>query len=81
MVRSDVPRRRVGSSAPTEGGEQVAQLGRRDVAIALLVEVTQTLDEVVGGVGRLLLCDSLHDGQEHLEVDPVLCRDGSVLVR
>ena len=43
-----------------EGGEQVAQLGGRDEAVAVLVEVTQPLDEVVGGVAAARLRDGLH---------------------
>lgn len=50
-----------------ERGQQVAQLGRGDVATGVLVEVTQSLDEVVGSISRPGLRNSLVDGQEDLE--------------
>lgn len=50
-----------------ERGQQVAQLGRGDVATGVLVEVTQSLDEIVGRVSRPGLRNSLVDGQEDLE--------------
>ena len=53
-------------------GEQVPEFSRRDVAVAVLVEVPQPLDEVVGGVGSALPGDGVQDGQEHLEADAVL---------
>lgn len=56
----------------------MAELSRGDVAIAILVEVTQALDEVICGVDWALTGDGLHDGQEHLEADALIW---SVLVR
>lgn len=50
----------------------MAELSRGDVAIAILVEVTQALDEVICGVDWALTGDGLHDGQEHLEADALI---------
>ena len=56
----------------TQVGHQMPQLSGGDVAIAILVEMTQTLDEVVSSVDRSLTADSLHDGQEHLKAYPLI---------
>ena len=53
--------------------EEVPEFGGRDVAVAILVEVPEPLDEVVGSVGVGLPRDGLQDGQEHLETDALLC--------
>jgi len=52
--------------------EQVPQLGGGDVAVAVLVEVSEALDEVVGGVAGAVARDAVQDGQEHLEGDALL---------
>ena len=57
------------------------ELGRGDVAVAVLVEVAQALDEVFGRVGRAVLADGLQDGQEDLEVDALLCESRSKSVK
>lgn len=51
---------------------EVSELSRRDVAIAILVKVAKTLNEVIGSVNRALTGDGLHDGQEHLKADPLI---------
>lgn len=55
-----------------KGGEQMTKFGRRNVATAILVEMAQALDKVLGSVRRLLLRDRLQDGQEHLETDALI---------
>lgn len=49
-----------------EGGEQVAQLSRRDEAVTVLVKVAQTFDEVIGRVTTAGLGNGLWNNQyEH----------------
>lgn len=50
----------------------MAQLSRGDEAAGVLVEVTQSLDKVVGRVRGAGLGDGLVDGQEHLEGDALV---------
>lgn len=56
-----------------ERGEQVSQLGRRDVAAGVFVEVAQPLDEVVGGVAGTGFRDRMVDGEEDLERNSLVC--------
>ena len=62
----------------TEVSHQMTEFSRGNVAIAVLVEVTETLDEVIGGIDRALARDGLQDWQEDFEANPLL---RSVLVR
>lgn len=43
--------------------QQVSELGGRNKAAGVLVEVTQPLNEVVGGVSRALLRDCLEESR------------------
>lgn len=58
----------------TQRGEQVSELSRADVAIAVLVKVTQALNEVLGRVCAAVLADGLQDRQEHVKADPLICK-------
>lgn len=57
---------------------EVSELSRRDVAIAILVKVAKTLNEVIGSVNRALTGDGLHDRQEHLKADPLIWKTNSI---
>ena len=57
----------------TECGEQVPELGHVDLSVAVLVEVAETLDELLHRVRRLVLVHRLVYGQELLERQPRLC--------
>lgn len=56
----------------TQRGEQVSELSRADVAIAVLVKVAQALNEVLGRVCAAVLADGLQDRQEHVKADPLI---------
>lgn len=47
----------------------MSELRRRDVTVSVLVEVTQSLDEVVCGVGGPRFADGLVNRQENFEAD------------
>ena len=49
------------------------QFSGRDVAVAVLVKVSETFDKVFGSVSRTVLGNGLQDGQEDLKVDSLLC--------
>lgn len=58
----------------------MAELGRGDVPIAILVKVTQAFNEVICSVNWALTGDGLHDGQEHLEADALIYGKKMLLV-
>lgn len=50
----------------------MAQLGGGDITAGVLVEVTQSFDEIISRIARAGLGDRLIDGQEHLERDALV---------
>lgn len=60
----------------SESGEQMPQLRRRDEPVAVLVEVAETFDEVVGSVSAARLRDSLQpphaSAHYHVYLPPAL---------
>lgn len=55
-----------------QSGQQMTQLGGGNVAAGVLVEVAQTLDEIVRCVTVARLRDRLVDGQKHFERDAIV---------
>lgn len=56
----------------TEVRQEVTEFGRVDGAVLVLVEDSESLDEVVDTGSLLVLADGQQDGQEGLEGDPAL---------
>lgn len=57
---------------------EVSEFSRRDVAVAILIKMTESLNEVICCINRALAGDGLHDWQEHFKADPLIW---TVLVR
>ncbi len=58
----------------SQRGEEVPQLGGRDEAVPVLVEVAEALDEVLGGVGGAAGADGLWcERNDEIEVEGKVC--------
>ena len=54
-------------------GKEVSQLSRADEPVAVLVEMPQSLNEVIASISGSPGADRLHDRKKLLEGDSIIC--------